>query len=130
MAITLVAKYVTNIVENGIAIVGFADDEFKTKHYLLLQRQLAPSEQDRRLGHDAIHIERDSPNNSAYGGINELRLEKNRLFIRLEPKTSKHVSEGQEIEVRFNLEEDRFPALREIMSQLTSGFDIFVDLTE
>jgi hypothetical protein len=130
MVLILQAACVTNKVQRGAAIVGFADDEFKTKHYLLLQRQLAPTEQDRKFGHDRIHIERDSPKYSAYGGIEECRLEDKRLLIRLDPKTAKDVSKTQEIEVRFNLGSERLAELREALRQLTAGSTIFVDSSQ
>jgi hypothetical protein len=69
-----IAHCVTCQNENGVALVGFADDEFNTTSYLLLQRTLEPDEQDIQLGQDQIHVELNSPSQSGYGGIEAIHV--------------------------------------------------------
>jgi hypothetical protein len=83
------AKFVSFQNEDGIVVVGFADDEFQTTQYVLLQRTLEPDEQDRKLGHDKVHVELDSQNRSGYGGIERIQMEGSALRFALNAKGSK-----------------------------------------
>ena len=87
--------------EYGVALLGFADEQFNTTQYLLLQRTLAPDDQDRALGQDRVHIELND--RSAYGDVEEARIENGlRLpVLRLDPLTASQVSGGETIEVGF-----------------------------
>ena len=59
------ASRITCRVEDGVAMLGFADDDINTTQYLLLQRTLEPDQQDRRLGMDKVHVELNSQIKSA-----------------------------------------------------------------
>ncbi len=85
------AHFVTMTEDDGIAMIGFADAEFATTQYLLIQRSLIPSQQDRELGHDRIHIEFDSQNQSGYGGVDAIRLEGTSLVVQLNDSMSKQL---------------------------------------
>jgi len=78
---TFTAKCVTCQNENGVVIVGFADDEMATTEYLLLQRTLEPDAQDCKLGHDKIHAQLDSPDHSGYGGVESIQLNGSTLRV-------------------------------------------------
>ena len=120
MTIAFDATVVTTDGEPGIAMVGFADREFGTNRYLLFQRDLTSSAQDRKLGFDRIHIERDGQQNSTYGGIRELRLTNSSLTVRLEPSAAKIVSEGKEIEVRFSITSEKKEELARALQLLVA----------
>jgi hypothetical protein len=91
--------FVTVRNEYGVALLGFADEQFNTKHYLLLQRTLEPDDQDRGLGQDRVHIELND--RSAYADVEEARLANGRLVLRLDPATAGQISGGETIEVAF-----------------------------
>lgn len=74
MPITLVAKFVYTNFNGQVAMVGFADDQFDTKNYILLQRALHPDNSDVELGHDAIHVTISDQNCSGYGGVKRFVL--------------------------------------------------------
>ena len=51
------ASFITWQQENGAALLGFADSEFDTTNFLLLQRTLDPNQQDVALVQDGLHIQ-------------------------------------------------------------------------
>jgi hypothetical protein len=55
-------------------LVGFADSEFDTELYLMLQRSFVDEEQDVRLGQDTYHVEWCDQRTSGYGGIQRFVL--------------------------------------------------------
>ncbi len=91
--------FVTFQVEDGVALLGFADDEFNTRQYLLLQRTLNATDQDRGLSQDKVHIQLNE--RSAYGDVEEAQLENGRLLLRLDHATARQISDGEAIEVAF-----------------------------
>lgn len=89
--------------ENGIAVVGFADDEFNPTQYVLLQRTLMPSEQDRNLGMDQPHVEIHPPTRSAYGGVDQVIVERGRLMLWLNNAMTRKVDNTSPITISFDL---------------------------
>ena len=91
--------FVTLQNEDGVALLGFADDEFNTTQYLVLQRTVDATDQDRVLGQDKVHIQLNE--RSAYGDVEEAQLEAGRLLLRLDHATARQISDGETIEVAF-----------------------------
>jgi hypothetical protein len=54
--------------DSNVLMVGFADDEFDTKEYILLQKTLVPDQKDKELGLDKVH-EYNDQSRSTYAGI-------------------------------------------------------------
>lgn len=69
MATILKCNFLYAQKENNVVIVGFADDEFNSKEYVLLQKSLVSEEQDKKLGLDQVHITFNDPSRSAYGEL-------------------------------------------------------------
>lgn len=101
--------------EDGVAELGFADDEFNTTQYLLLQRTLEPDQQDRASGFDRVHIELSDQSHSAYGDIDEVRLRMQGAAFRFDQTTAATVSNGETIEIAFEV---TAPRLQELAEQL------------
>jgi hypothetical protein len=95
------ASYITWQNQNGVAMLGFADHEFNTMQYLLLQRTLEPDLQDHALGHDQVHIQLNE--RSAYGTVEEAQLQKGGLVLRLDDATAATVSGGENIEITLDV---------------------------
>lgn len=74
--------------DNGVIVVGFADDDFSPREYLLLQRTLEPDEQDIELGHDLVHIELDNQRQSVYGGLELVQLSANEIRFEFNSEAS------------------------------------------
>src|SRR6266849_9598422 len=90
--------------QDGILTIGFADDLNQPSEYLLLQRSFMPSDQDKRLGHDRVHIELNDQYYSTYGGVKRVRLAGGQLFLSLDEKTAKALNSEAELEVALKLD--------------------------
>ena len=109
------ASAISALIEDGVAILGFADDQFNPTCYLMLSRTLEPSRQDLTQGLDKPHLEVNSQKNSYYGGLREARLSRSRLMVMLEEEAATKMSIDKEIEVDFTLKDEK---LREVSQQL------------
>ena len=68
--------------------VGFADDEYDVRKYLLLERERHPTIQDSKLGFGELHIEIDDQSNSAYGQIRRCVLREDKALVWFEAETA------------------------------------------
>ncbi|GIW82863.1 MAG: hypothetical protein KatS3mg105_4670 [Gemmatales bacterium] len=109
------ATCVTCQTQDDVAMLGFADDEFNTSQYVLLQKDLEPSQEDLELGHDRPYIEIDDQRYSRYGGVVKAQLKENQLVLKLDPQAAADMSVDDTIEISFRVPMER---LKEISSQL------------
>jgi hypothetical protein len=68
--------------DSDVLMVGFADDEFDTKEYILLQKTLVPGQKDKELGLDKVHIEYNDQSRSTYAGILNIVMYNDGIEIR------------------------------------------------
>lgn len=127
----MVVKFHANCVsvnyEDDYLLVGFADDKFDTKEYLMLQRAYKFDEQDVRLGMDDVYIERNGQGWSTYGGILKFELDCDRVSVLLDENSSNKMSNERQIEVTFSLPPKRLRELRKGLAQVFEGRKCFVD---
>ena len=109
------ATCVTYQTQDDVAMLGFADDEFKTTRYVLLQKDLEPSQRDLELAHDTLYIEIDDQRHSRYGGVVKAQLQESRLVLKLDPQAAADMSVDDTIEISFRVPMER---LKEISNQL------------
>lgn len=65
----------------GVLVVGFYTEE----NYLMIQQNLGEYDaQDRRLGMNTYHIERDDQSFGGYGGVRQIGLSRDRLEVVLD----------------------------------------------
>lgn len=102
--------------ENGVAILGFANDEVNTTQYLLLQRLLNPSQQDRALGLDRIHVQLNE--RSEYGAVKEACLRVQSVVFQFDEATAAAVSNGEPVEITFNVNSAQLDSLATQLRQL------------
>ncbi len=110
--------------EDDILTIGFADKADEPTTYLLLQRSLLPSEQDKRLGQDKVYLELNEQIHSAYGGIKQVDLNDNRLLLVLDAKTADELGASTELEVR--VDEQMVADLRKQLGRLFAGQEVVV----
>ena len=101
MATILDAGYSYSSDEDDVVTVGFADREYDTTKYLLLQRSKNPSAQDRELEHDQVHITINDQSRSTYGGIQDIEITPTVMIINLSDETAQQLRTDREIVVRF-----------------------------
>ncbi len=97
----LMANCVTYQTQDDVAMLGFADDECNPSQYIMLQKGLRPSSQDRECGFDQTYIEVNSQIHSGYGGVVEAQLKENRLVLKLDPQAASEMSVDETIEITF-----------------------------
>jgi len=101
--------------ENGVLLVGFANGDGK---YLLLQRTLSPSQQDKELGQDQVHLELNDQRYSTYGGISGYTTYSNRLILEIVPEGAARIGSQATLEVSFNIPENELRMLNEKLKEL------------
>ena len=104
MATTLNAGFVYSSEDDDVVIVGFADKEYETEHYVLLQRSKQVSAEEEALGQGEVHISTDDPSRASYGGIESVLLGASEVMIRLEQGTARLLGVDEEIAIRFDCE--------------------------
>jgi len=109
------ANCVTCQTQDNVAMLGFADDEFNTTQYVMLEKDLQPSQQDLQLGHDKPHIEIDDQRHSGYGGVVKAQLQESQLALKLDPQAAADMAVDDTIEIAFHVQKER---LKEIGNQL------------
>jgi hypothetical protein len=123
------AAHVTVCDEGEYFLVGFADDQFDTHEYFMLQLAHEFDEQDIRLGMDDVYIVRNDQIRSAYGGIIRFELMRDRVRVSLDERTAKKLRGGKEMEVQFDLDAEKFRELRSGLAKLFEGRSCFIDAT-
>lgn len=105
-------------------LVGFADYEFQTKHYLMLQRSFEDDEQDIRLGLHTYHVEIDDQRQSCYGGITLFQLLRNRALVSFSQKGAEQLGHAQ-AEVRFQVDDVLFAELQSQLQKIFKGTGVY-----
>lgn len=103
MTTILDAGYTYSSDGDGVVTVGFADQQYDTQRYLLLQRSKNPSGQDQKLEHDQVHITIDDQSRSTYGGIRRIEIQPVMVKITLTTESAQQLGTDREIVVRFRV---------------------------
>jgi Immunity protein 10 len=101
MATVLDAGYVYSSDDGEVVMAGFADQQYGTKRYVLLQRGKTVSAQERALGQDQVHMTVDDQDRSTYGGIRTAELERDIVKINLDQRCAQQLGTEEEIVIRF-----------------------------
>jgi len=105
MSILLKASFVYFGIEEETIVIGFADDEFDPKNYVLLQKSLFI---DDIAMLNKVHITLNSDNRAAYGGIVRIILSQKLISIILAKETASLLGVGDAIEIEYTLDEKNF----------------------
>lgn len=76
-------KFIYSNIDNDIIMVGFADQEYDTKKYILLQKKLQPSKKDIEAKMNGIHFEYCDQIHSGYDCIDEIHVSLNAIVFYL-----------------------------------------------
>ncbi len=110
--------------DDDVLTIVFADKADEPTTYLLLQRSLLPSEQDKRLGQDKVYLELNEQIHSAYGGIKQVDLNDNRLRLVLDDETADGLGTSTGLEVR--VDEQMAANLRKQLGRLFAKQEVAV----
>lgn len=119
--VNLIASSCIARVDDGVIIIGFGDDEIDTQNYLLLQRSVMPTLQDRILGHDKVHIAFSSQTNSTYGGITRFVLRTGMAEIYFDDQAAKALGIPDWLNITFAFSHDQFQTLTEHLERMFEG---------
>ena len=103
-------------------MVGFADQQYETQTYVLLQRTLHPSEQDKAMGQDGVHIMVNDPSRSVYGGIKRIELLQDEVVIGLDPEAKSTVNAATEIRIGIGDAQADLDELSKMLSVLCDRY--------
>jgi hypothetical protein len=95
------AAYIFTQSDNDMAMVGFADKQFETEKYLLLQRSISDLHQNKEIGLNEVHITYNEQSRSTYGGIQKCILYKSGVEIHLDSNTAAKLDTAKKIEIGF-----------------------------
>lgn len=123
MATRLDAGFVYDSEDEDVILVGFADKEYQTQRYVLLQRSKQVSAEEEALGQGEVHISVDDQDRSAYGGIEHVVLDDSGVRIRLDRDTAAMLATEDEIVIRFEGQAADALRLRKALQLLFSGRD-------
>lgn len=117
---------VTEHPEGDCHLVGFADDKFDTRVYLMLQRAFEHDEQDVELGMDTYHVEWCSQDNSGYGGISQFVLGPDGANVTFEPEAVDELDGMEHLAISFRVSPAEFVTLQEALGRIFEGSSCFV----
>ena len=109
--------------ENDVIMVGFADDEFETSNYILLQKALVINEQDKKLGLDKVHITYSNQVNSTYGEILKVVLKNGLAEITFDSKTANELNIDEQLEIIFPPNNTKLAEVKHYLAQMFAGKD-------
>jgi hypothetical protein len=109
--------------EEGVLMVGLADEADQTRDYVLFQRTQEPGKQDLALGHDQIHWTLGNQAYSGYGGVEKVELSANRLEITFSSEAVDSVGVDRHVVVELAVTDTDLKSLTAGLQQLMP--DIF-----
>ncbi len=116
--------------QDGLLIVSFGapsteDDDF----YLMLQHKGGYDEQDVELGMNLPYIEYCGQGWSWYGHILSFDLHREHVSVQMDAQAAHEMGNDGLLEVRFDLAEAQFDALRLALQRTFAGHAYFHDAT-
>ena len=99
-------------VEGVTRILLSLDDNLEGEQYLMVQRQLAPSEKEVHFGMNDVYIETCGQGWSWYGHIDRFTLLPDRILVQLDATAASEIGDDGSIEVSFQLPPQRFATLQ------------------
>ncbi|SMO52695.1 Imm10 family immunity protein [Melghirimyces algeriensis] len=113
--------------ENDVVMVGFADDEFDTKEYVLLQRSIVYDDQDKILGLDKVYIECNDQSHSVYGGIVRFVLSNGIAEIWIDSNAANMLGTDEKIKIVFPVNYNDLADVEELLREIFNNqHEVFV----
>ncbi|MFJ7646132.1 Imm10 family immunity protein [Lysinibacillus sp. NPDC097279] len=125
MSILQQASFVYVGIEDETLLIGFADDEFETKEYVLFQKSL--SVEDIPIL-NKVHITINSENRSAYGGILRIILSRKLVSIFLSKETASLLGVSDIVDIKYNIDEIEFNNLTSHFHKLNVNKEMIIEV--
>lgn len=105
-------------------LVGLADSEFDTHHYLMLQRDWESDTQGHALGMDSYHAEYGGAQRvGGYGGIARCVLTPQAMQLVFDPSGPQAAGGVGSMDIRYQLDAARYAALQQALESIFAGTD-------
>jgi hypothetical protein len=101
----------------GALVVGFADRQFDTSEYLMLQRMLDPNDDD------GVYLEHNDQGYGTNGKVLSCRLSQNRIEIEVDDVTAQRLRTEPAFAIEFSCDEASWRQLQTGVEQIFSGTD-------
>lgn len=125
MSILLKASFVYSGIEDETLLIGFADDEFETKEYVLFQKSLCIEDIPIL---NKVHITFNSENRSEYGGILRIILSRKLISIFLSKETARSLRVNESIDIEYDIDEKRYNTLISQFNRLNVDQEIAIEI--
>ena len=100
------AGYVYSSDDGEVIVVGFADRQYETQQYVLLQRGRTVSPEERESRQDQVHLTVNDQRGSVYGGIQKVEVEPTLVKIILEPAAAQRRGTREEVVIHFAIPDE------------------------
>lgn len=111
--------------EDETIIIGFADDEFETNDYLLLQKSLYLD--DNQL-FNQIHITVNNQDRSEYGGILSISQGTRVITIILSNETAESLNVSTRIDIEYDIDSEKRQTLTDYFYKLNKDKEIIFEV--
>jgi hypothetical protein len=120
MTYTPIAKNI-ELENDGFSLtLAFADEQMGEGEYLILQKGMELSEQDKKFGFDKMYIEVASQKKSGYGGISRMLLSGTMLRIELTQKGKQFLQMQGDIQIGLPIDD---PHVEEKLRKFAASID-------
>jgi len=108
-----------NYDENGVLVIGFSGNSTDQGRpiYFMIQDSDEYDVQDKRLNMDTYYVEKNEQSMGGYGGVKEIKLDKNRIQFELDQKGKENLKE-KNIEIEFGCSDEEFTNLWKKLNQI------------
>lgn len=115
---------VSVVEEHGVLTVGFADHADSPRHWLLLQRMLKATKQDRDLGQDQLHLSNDVNGAGVYGGVIDASVSPNEVTLRLTGEARGRLKCDEELIVGIAGAQVDYPGLADALKRVLHPLEV------
>jgi hypothetical protein len=113
--ILLRAGFVSVDEVDGALVVGFADRQFETSEYFMLQRSLDPDDDD------GVYLEHTDQSSGAYGHVASCSLSGDAIEVTVDDETAESLGTEPTFKVEFSCDPEVFVRLRAGLEQIFAG---------
>lgn len=121
------ASFIFAGIEDEVLLIGFADDEFETQEYLLLQKSLIHEESN---FFNQIHITVNSEERSGYGGVIGIKLGKTTISITLTEDTAQTLEVSNIINIEVEMNQEKYQLLNDHFNKLIEGNELIFEVID
>lgn len=125
MSTLLKASFVYFGIEDETLLIGFADNEFETKEYVLFQKSLCIEDIPIL---NKVHITINSQDRSEYGGIVRIIINRKLMSIFLSEETARSLGVNDSIDIEYDIDEKRYHTLISQFNKLNVDQEIIMEV--